>query len=143
MEQNVAFTSLWDNWPRSITIPVNQKSEAIWLLLAGTTNPMQTRIANAEVRFCYADGVVEQTPLVPPENFWTLCPLGGRDYDYGRDAFALPKIPPLTVQLGENCRAILLSWKLRPHAELVNITLETLSQEVVIGVMGVSLMEPQ
>ena len=142
-ERNVAFTSLWDNWPRSVTIPVNQKSEAVWLLLAGTTNPMQTRIANAELRFRYADGVVEQMPLVPPENFWTLCPLGKRDYDYERDAFALPKIPPLTVQLGEKCRAILLSWKLRPHVELADITLETLSQEVVIGVMGVSLMEPQ
>jgi len=142
-ERNVAFTSLWDNWPRSLTIPVNQTSEAVWLLLAGTTNPMQTRIANAEVRFRYADGMVERMSLVPPENFWTLCPLGGRDYNYERDAFALPKIPPLTVQLGENCRAILLSWKLRPHAELADITLETLSQEVVIGVMGVSLMEPQ
>jgi hypothetical protein len=143
MERNIAFTSLWDNWPRSIAIPVNQKSAAVWLLLAGTTNPMQTRIANAVVRFRYADGVVERMSLVPPENFWTLCPLGGRDYDYERDAFALPKIPPLTVQLGENCRAILLSWKLRPHVELADITLETLSQEVVIGVMGVSLMEPQ
>lgn len=143
LERNVAFSSLWDNWPRSITIPVNQTSEAVWLLLAGTTNPMQTRIANAEVRFRYADGVVEQMPLVPPENFWTLCPLGKRDYNYDRDAFALPRIPPLTVQLGNNCRAILLSWKLRPHAELADITLETLSQEVVIGVMGVSLMEPQ
>jgi hypothetical protein len=143
MERNVAFTSLWDNWPRSVTIPVNQKSAAVWLLLAGTTNPMQTKIANAEVRFCYDDGVVEQMPLVPPENFWTLCPLGGRDYDYERDAFALPKVPPLTVQLGENCRANLLSWKLRPDATLASITLETLSQEVVIGVMGVSLMEQQ
>jgi hypothetical protein len=142
-ERNVAFTSLWDNWPRSLTIPVNQKSEAVWLLLAGTTNPMQTRIANAEVRFRYADGVVERLPLVPPENFWTLCPLGRRDYNYDRDAFALPKTPPLTVQLGENCRAILLSWELRPHAELADITLETLSQEVVIGLMGVSLMVPQ
>jgi len=143
MERNVAFTSLWDNWPRSVTIPVRRKSEAVWLLVAGTTNPMQTKIANAELRFRYADGAVERLPLVPPENFWTLCPLGKRDYNYERDAFALPKIPPLIVQLGANCRAILLSWKLRPQAELADITLETLSQEVVIGVMGVSLMDPQ
>lgn len=142
MERNVAFTSLWDNWPRSITIPVNQTSEAAWLLLAGTTNPMQTGIANAELRFHYADGMVERMSLVPPDNFWTLCPLGVRDYDYERDAFALPKIPPLTVQLGENCRAVLLSQKLRPQAELAEVTLETLSQEVVIGLMGISLMEP-
>ena len=47
---------------------------------------------------------------------------------------------PPTVQLGNNCRAMVLSWKLRPGIELKEVTLETLSQDVVIGLMGVSLM---
>jgi hypothetical protein len=33
-----------------------------------------------------------------------------------------------------------LSWKLRPEVALKDVTLETLSQDVVIGLMGVSLM---
>ena len=101
---------------------------------------MQTRIANAEVRFRYADGESERLELVPPLNFWTLCPWGGNDYDYRLDAFCLPKQPPPTVQLGRNARAMVLSWKLRPEVALEDLTLETLSQEVVIGLMGVSLM---
>jgi hypothetical protein len=138
--RNIAFTSLWDNWPRSVTVPVNRKAEAVWLLLCGSTFPMQTRIANAEVRFQYADGQMERLELVPPLNFWSLCPWGGKDYDYRLDAFCLPKQPPPTVQLGRNCRAMVLSWNLRPDAILKDLTLESLSQDVVTGLMGVSLM---
>ena len=47
-----------------------------------------------------------------------------------------------STQLGTNCRAMVLSWKLRPAVKLETVTLETLSQDVVIGLMGVSLMNP-
>ena len=139
-ETNIAFTSKWDNWPRAVTVPVNQAGGAIWFLVCGSSNPMQVRIANAELRMKYADGVVETLALVPPFNFWSLCPMNGCDYDYTRDAFCLPKIPPATVQLGDNCRAMLLNWRLRPGVKLESVTLETLSQEVVIGLMGVTVM---
>jgi hypothetical protein len=137
---NIAFTSLWDNWPHQVSVPVNKSGKAIWFLLCGTTNHMEVRIPNAELRMTYADGVVEKLELTPPFNFWTLCPLAGNDYDYKRDAFSLPKIPPTTVQLGTNCRAILLPWKLRPGVALKNVTLECLSNEVVIGLMGATVM---
>jgi len=80
---------------------------------------------------------------VPPLNFWSLCPFGRADYDYPRDGFCLPKVPPATVQLGANCRAILLNWRLRPDAALESVTLETFSQEVIVGLMGASLMNPR
>jgi len=139
-DKNIAFTSLWDNWPHSVTVPVNQGAEMAWMLVCGSTFPMQTRIPNAEISFRYADGQVERLELVPPLNFWSLCPWGGEDYNYASDAFCLPKQPPPMVQLGRNCRAIVLSWKLRPGIPLKDLTLETLSQDVVIGMMGVSLM---
>jgi hypothetical protein len=34
-------------------------------------------------------------------------------------------------------------WKLRPGVAVKSITLETLSPEVIIGLMGVSMMNPQ
>ena len=139
-DKNIAFTSLWDNWPHSVTVPVNQGAEMAWMLVCGSTFPMQTRIPNAEISFRYADGQVERLELVPPLNFWSLCPWGDADYNYASDAFCLPKQPPPMVQLGRNCRAIVLSWKLRPGIPLKDLTLETLSQDVVIGMMGVSLM---
>jgi len=38
---------------------------------------------------------------------------------------------------------MVLSWRLRPGVKLETVTLETLSQDVVIGLMGVSLMNPK
>ncbi|MCL4402726.1 MAG: DUF4450 domain-containing protein [Acidobacteria bacterium] len=155
-EKNIAFTSLWDNWPERVSVPVHKKGEALWILISGSTNPMQCGIANAQVRMRYADGREEILQLIPPVNYWTLSPLTANpsvngqtsglvnrtDYNYEIDAFALPKQPPETVQLGENCRAMLLSWKLIPGLELESVTLETLSQEVVVGLMGLAVMNP-
>ena len=138
-DRNIAFTSLWDNWPTSVEFPVHRMAKTLWLLVCGTTFPMQTRIANAEFRFRYADGQFEKLELVPPDNFWMLCPWGGEDYSYAHDAFALPPEPPPQVQLGANCRAMVLAWKLRPGVQLETVTLEALSQDVVIGLMGLSL----
>ncbi len=137
--RNIAFTSLWDNWPHSVTVPVNRKGEAVWLLVCGSTNPMQGRIANAVITFRYADGNEEKMELIPPMNFWSMLSFG-IDYNYKRDGFALPKEPPAQVQLGANCRAMVYGWKLRDGVELKDVTLETLSQEVIIGLMGVSVM---
>ena len=141
--RNIAFTSLWDNWPNSISIPIHQKADTIWLLICGSTFPMQTRITNAHVQFRYADGQIETLELVPPLNFWSLCSWGGADYNYDLDRFSLPEEPPPMVRLGTNCRAMVLSWKLRSGVSLRDLTLETLSQDVVVGLMGVSLMNPQ
>ena len=99
--KNIGFTSLWDNWPRSVSVPVGKQAEAVWLLVCGSTNPMQTHIANAEVRFQYADGQTEKLELVPPLNFWSLCPFGGSDYDYQTDAFCLPPQSPPKCPVGQ------------------------------------------
>ena len=71
-----------------------------------------------------------------------LARFGRVDYDYKRDGFVLPKDPPPQVRLGADCRAIVAGWKLRPGVKLDSVTLETLSPEVVIGLMGVSIMNP-
>ncbi len=139
--RNIGFTSHWDNWPRSVTVPVGRTATTAWLLVCGSTFPIQMGIANAVLRFDYADGRVETLDLVPPRNFWSLCTWGGLDYSYETDAFCLPSPPPPMVQLGANCRAMVLSWKLLPGAELAAVTLEALSQDVVIGLMGLSLMD--
>ena len=141
-ERNIAFTSQWDNWPRSVTIPVGKKGKAAWLLVCGSTNQMQGKIANAQVRLKYTSGAVDKLDIIPPYNFWSLCGLpDGKDYDVKRDAFVLDGKLPNSVQLGANCRAILLNRRLRPNTTLESVTLETLSQDVVIGIMGVTVME--
>jgi hypothetical protein len=150
-EKNIAFTSLWDNYPHKIEFPVNKKGDAVWFLVSGSTNVMQCRIANAVIRLNYADGVVDSLELVPPVNYWNLSTIDSHatapgqfsrnDYTVETDRFCMPEKFPETVQLGENCRAMLLNLKLRPGVELKSVSLETLSQEVVVGLMGISVMK--
>jgi len=137
-KRNIAFTSLWDNWPDKVSIPIKKSGEAIWLLVAGSTNHMQTKIANGIILLCYADGEIETLELINPDNYWSL----EAAYDYKRNGFCLPETPPAAVMLGNHCRAMIYGRKLRGGEKLARVELETLSQEVVIGLMGVSLMNP-
>ncbi len=147
---NVAFTSLWKNYPERIEIPVNKTGTAIYFLVAGSTNVMQCQIANAVIGLNYADGSKDSLELIPPVNYWNLCPIdvhliapGQTSRNYYTsvvDRFCLPERLPETVELGENCRAMLLNLKMKPGIELKSISLQTFSQEVVVGLMGVSVM---
>jgi hypothetical protein len=122
----------------------------VWFLVAGSTNVMQCRIANAVMRLNYADRKTDSLELVPPINYWNLSSIdshasapgqGSRtDYTSEIDRFCLPAKFPETVQLGENCRAMLLNLKMRPGIELKSVSLETLSQEVVVGLIGITVM---
>jgi hypothetical protein len=149
--KNIAFTSLWDNWPDRITAPVNRQGAAVWLLICGSTNPMQCHIANAHLLLDYADGSTDTLALVPPRNYWNLTPidikagaagqLSRGDYTHTLDRFCVPKPWPATVLLGQNCRAMLLNRRLKSGIELQSITLQALSQEVVVGLMGISILK--
>ncbi len=152
-DKNIAFTSLWDNYPHQIDFQVNTSGDAVWFLVSGSTNVMQCQIANAVIRLQYADGKTDSLELVPPINYWNLSTIdshatapgqGSRtDYTAEIDRFCLPAKFPETVQLGENCRAMLLNLKLRSGVALKSVTLETLSQEVVVGLMGITVMKHQ
>ena len=141
--RDIVFTSLWENFPKRIEVPINKSADAISFLIAGTTNPMEVRIPNGRITITYSDNSSENIDLIPPFNFWTICPIDGIDYDYNRDGFALPKTPPATVQLGKNCRANVITYRLRPNATVKTVALETLSNQVVIGMMGITLIHDQ
>lgn len=150
---NVAFTSLWDNYPAKIDFLVRQSGDAIYFLVCGSTNVMQCQIANAVIRLHYADGKTDSLELVPPVNYWNLSTITANatapgqesrnDYTADVDKFCLPAILPQTVQLGENCRAMLLNLRMRKGIELTGVSLETLSQEVVVGLMGITIMKEE
>ena len=149
-EKNISFTSMWNNYPKKIEFPVNKKGDAIYFLIAGSTNVMQCQIANAVIRLYYADGQTDSLELIPPVNYWNLSPISPHptgpgqisptDYTIDVNRFCLPEKLPEVVVLGENCRAMLLNLKLRAGVELKSISLETLSQEVVVGLLGITVM---
>ena len=166
--QNIAFTSLWDNYPDSITIPLKGRGSRLYLLMTGSTNPMQSHTENACVRVEYRDGSCEVLSLRNPSNW---CPIE-QDYDDGTPAFMVPKPRPLRVSLksGATGRALavamgvrraesisdspsskvaplaidggaaeVLEVRLNPKKKLRSITLRTTANDVVAGLMAVTV----
>lgn len=168
--KNIAYTSLWDNYPDSITIPLKGKAAHAYLLMAGSTNPMQFAIENAVVRVEYADGTSDELMLVPPVNW---CPIE-QDFVENAKAFAMPAVRPYRIGLNTGIvsrhlfrdshyqevatagdlpdmklamcalpggAATMLDMPLNAQKKLRKLTLRALSNEVVIGLMGVTLQK--
>ncbi|NLE36574.1 MAG: glycogen debranching protein, partial [Pirellulaceae bacterium] len=135
---NVVFTSRWDNFPNEVEIRLAGRSEHIWLLVAGSTHPMQSQLDNGEVVVTYADGTSEQLPLHNPTTWW---PIEG-DYDVQADGFCIPGPRPPRIDLGTG-KATLLDLPLDPTRELRSLTVRCLANDVVVGLMSATLLRPR
>lgn len=154
---NIAFTSLGDDYPDSIAIPMTGKYNRAWLLMTGTTNHRESRMANGLVVAHYQDGTSDTLQLVNPDNW---CPID-QDYYVDDHAFQTSQPRPYRVSfstgtvsrdLGKTLRiqgvegrkipggaATMLCMPLRRTKKLQSLTLHTLSNEVLIGLMAVTL----
>lgn len=154
---NILFTSLWDNYPDSAVVPLKGRASGAWLLMAGTTNHMQSRIDNGLVVVNYRDGSADTLRLRNPDNW---CPIE-QDYFVDGKAFRTVEPRPLRVSFstgiisrdlgtalgitGVDGRRIpggaaqILFMPLDRRRRLRSLTLRTLSNDVVIGMMAVTL----
>ena len=152
---NIVFTSQWDNYPTEVSIKLSGRARHLYLLMAGSTNSMQSRIDNGEAVVFYKDGSAERLALHNPTTWWPI----DQDYfidDYG---FRRPEpIPPRVYlkagQIGlydisefkgkgsqvPGGAATVLDMPLRPDKTLQSLTVRTLTNEVVIGLMGAALV---
>ncbi|WP_304197618.1 DUF4450 domain-containing protein [Flavobacterium alvei] len=156
--KNIAFTSMWDNFPDSIAIPLSGKASHVYLMMTGTTNPMQSRFTNGEVIVNYTDGTSEILLLKNPENWWPI----EQDYFIDNLAFTTdaPKPPRVYLKSGvisrtfkdfssikgfsnyavEGGAATILDLPLNKNKTLKSISLKTIANDVVIGLMSATLV---
>jgi len=149
--RNIVFTSQWDNYPRSVEIPLAGKARQAWLLMAGSTNFMQSRIDNGEVVVRYADGGTARLALHNPVNWWPIeQDYFIDDYQFNRPQPVPPRVDLKTgaVRLQSSGKAVpggaatALAIALDPNRPLRSLTLRTLSNDSVIGLMSVTLERP-
>jgi hypothetical protein len=158
-KNNILFTSQWDNYPQEKTVPLTGKSSYAYFLMAGSTNPMQSRIANGELVIAYKDGSKATFSLVNPETWWPI------EQDYINDgyAFTIGQARPIRVHLKtglitdkplpryssikgfsgmgiDGGAATVLGMPLDPSKELLSVTVRALTNDVVIGLMGMTLV---
>ncbi len=155
--KNIVFTSQWDNYPHDVTIPLNGHANHAYFLMAGSTNFMQSHIDNGEVVVAYADGSSARLVLRNPETWWPI------DQDYFVDDYQFPlesALPPRVDLRTGNIRllnlatfkgegravpggaATVLDLALDPAKQLQSLTVRTLCNDVVIGLMSATLERP-
>ena len=154
--QNIAFTSLWDNYPDSLTVSLKGKASRAYLLMAGSTNHMQCHIDNGLIRVYYKDGTCDKVALRNPDNWAPIEHIFFEDgLAFNRHVPALYRLRLKTGEISNNFgeelgfpgasreldggAAILLEMPLNPDKKLSHLVLETLSNDVVIGLMGITL----
>jgi hypothetical protein len=158
--KNIVFTSQWDNYPDSASISLSGKASHAYFLLAGSTNPMQSRLDNGELTVYYTDGTTAVLKLKNPENWWPI------EQDYYEDGWAFttdaPKPVRVYLKMGEDTRTFnhfttikgfsnrgidggagtVLDLPLDPNKTLRKIVLKTIANDVVIGLMSITLVRP-
>ncbi|MBQ7420276.1 MAG: DUF4450 domain-containing protein [Prevotella sp.] len=154
---NIAYTSLWDNYPDAVTVPLTGSASHAYLLMAGSTNHMQSRIDNGQVVVEYTDGTTTTLPLQNPHNW---CPIEQDYYEDGlqfhaaqprpyRIDFTTVKVSRHHMEMGERYgyqkrdfkggAGIILDMPLDGKKQLKSLTVRTLSNDVVVGLMGITL----
>jgi len=154
---NIAFTSLWRNHPERVFVELKGNASHIYLLLAGTTNHMQSHIVNGIVKVTYKDGSAEVLNLINPDNW---CPIE-QDYFVDGAAFKLQSPRPYRLHLlsgimsdnldkelhiegvyGRSIKGgagVLLDLPLNKNKELKSLELGAEANDVIIGLMAATL----
>ncbi len=146
--KNIGYTSQWDNYPRTLSVPLTGSASHAYFLLAGSTDPMQSQLDNGEVTITYTDGSTTKLALHNPTNWWPI----DKNYRIDDYAFARPGPVPLRVelrsgraylpereQMAAGGSANVLDLPLDSQKQLKSFTLHTESYGVVIGVMSITL----
>ena len=127
---NAVFTSLFNEVPDKVTIPVNKGASKVYFMLSVSTNNMQSRIENARITLNLSNGQKKEIPLTNPDNIddW-LCYM---QTPYAEDG--------QIVMWGEKAHSNILSAELDEPAIIESIDFECLSCEVLAGLLGVTVV---
>ena len=156
LQPNILFTSQWENYPKEAIVPLTGKASHAYLLMAGSTNPMQSRLVNGSVIITYTDNTADTLLLRNPESWWPI------EQDYMDDGFAftIDAARPVRIHLKtgkivsdyddsmaayngkmiDGGAATVLDLPLDKTKELKNLALKTIANDVVIGLMAVTLL---
>ena len=123
---NVLTLSVWDNFPSEKVIPLSGKAKRLHLFLCGTTNAMQTDVVNARCTVVCKDGSEKVLDLVQPKNF---------------DDFLIPsyQLEAEPFYVSDGTHGLHLVMELDPDQELAEIRLESVANEVILMLLGITL----
>jgi len=157
---NTAFSSLWDNYPGEIKVSLSGSASHAYFLMAGSTNHMQYDVINGVVTVRYTDGSEDELHLVNPDNWLPI------EQDLFIDGYAfktaLPRPYRIAFKSGIVSRdlekdlnihpdevygriidggaGVILDLPLDPTKELESFSIHTIANDVIIGLMSITLL---
>jgi len=150
--RNISVVTLAGGFPNKLEFPVNAQGRVLYLMLSGMTFPAQSHVTNLRVTLSYADGQRESVDLVNPFTIgdcWsTWC---GRFHDTAANGFeniggrsgpsGSSEVQDLTQPVALDTEAHLVPFPLRQESPLTQLDIEAVANDVIFGVMGVSLLK--
>ena len=123
---NVACASQWDNFPTKLNIPLTGRASELAIFFIGVTNPMQCYVENVRITVSYLDDSLQTESLTHPVNF---------------DDWLVPALQTEneTAYFSDYNHGIVQRIKLDHGKELSGITIESIANEVIIGILGISI----
>lgn len=154
---NIVCASLSDQYPDKVAIPLKGRASRLWLLLAGTTSTRESRMVNGLLVARYEDGSADTLRLVNPDNW---CPVE-QDYYVNDYSFHVLQPRPYRVSFDTGLvsrhlskvmgvkgtsdlmipggAAQMLTLALDPEKKLISFDIIPQSNQVVIGLMGLTM----
>jgi hypothetical protein len=125
-KENVACASVWDNFPSELSIPLFDTGNELAILFISTTNSMQTGVENVRITVEYEDGETTEKSLVYPLNIddWLVPALQKENEIYYFNDYNHATVQKIT---------------LNPNKKLACVKIQAIANEVIIGVLGVSI----
>ena len=131
--KDAVFTSRYTNFPSRVEIPINQRARRVCMLVAASIPIMQSRMENGRVTVLFEDGSSRAVALRDPDTIDDWIGSGyGKPYLLG-DGRPQP--------LGRNTHAVLQEIDLGDVKEIRSLILETFTNETLIGLLGITVMQ--
>ncbi len=123
---NLACISAFDVFPTAMTFPISGKGQEIAVMFIASAYCMQSHVENVRITVTYADGTTSDTSLVYPFDIddWFTSALTTRSEIFYFNEFNHATVKRVRVD---------------PEKELASVKLEAIANEVIMGIVGISV----
>ncbi|MBE6568814.1 MAG: DUF4450 domain-containing protein [Ruminococcaceae bacterium] len=146
-----AVTTLSKIFSDRVTTEIGDSGRAAYVLITGTTFPMQSHVENLRITFTYEDGVTEEHPLVNPYDigdmwlqFWRRyhdTPASGFENLSGKTGAMSSAGLDLTKPIPTDTEAHILRFRLREGVKVTRMEMRAVANDVIFALMGITLLK--
>lgn len=125
-QENLACVSIYENFPTAITVPLEGKGQEAAVCFIASAYCMHTGVENARITVTYTDGTTTSQKLVYPMDIddWLTSALTTQS-----EIFYFNNFNHATIK----------RIRLDPAKELASIRIEAVANEVILGIVGISI----